>query len=268
MKIHKIFTALTLGLAMVFASCEGPVGAIYEGDGKGVSFASSSMIKGVTAADSGIIRVPVYRAGKVGESSVQIELDSADYGARYTFYLERDEVVFADGENVAYAEFSFDFDDVAYGKEYYLRLKVPLNRDLSPSGIGTIEINLEREFATKPLEGKGTLVSALFERTFEFEVEKATEANVYVFKEIFAKDYDLILVLNDDESKMISFGPYQSGYVDSEAGMVWFQGLTYEKSGNDLNIKCHYYAPGVGSFGEFDEVFTLPEVETPPSDKI
>ncbi len=257
MKIHKIFTALSLGLAMAFASCQGPVGALYEGGTEDVSFASSSMIIDIASGDDEVIKVPIYRGNKDGEFSLQLEFDSIESATSRVFTLESDEIMFADGENVAYAELSYDFEDLAFGKDYYMDLKFVRRNNLSPSGIRNIQIELAREFATDTL-GTGLFVSELFGGPYKPKVDKAREANVYVFKGIFDKDYDLILVLNEDETKMVSFGPYATGYVDADHGMVWVRGLSYEKSGKDFIIKCQYYAQGGGSFGDFEERFTLP----------
>ncbi len=259
MKIHRILTAFTLGIAMVFASCEGPIGALYEGEGQDVSFASTSMIMDLTSGDGEVIKVPIYRGNKNGEFTLEIESAGRDAATGRAFTLVSEDITFADGENIAYAEYSYDFDALAFGKDYYIDLRFVRKNNLSPSGMRDIEIKLSRKFATKPLSGKGSFMSGLFGGPFEFKVERATEANVYVFKEVLAPGYDLILVLNDDETQMVSFGPYETGYIDEVYGMVWVRGLTYEKSGNELNIKCQYYAPGGGTFGDYEECFTLPE---------
>ena len=242
---------------MVFASCEGPEGVLYEGDGQDLSFASTLMSLEFTAEDEEVVKVPIYRGNKTGEYSVQVKLDANNPESTSTFNLKSEEIKFADGESVAYAEFSYDFDNLGFGKEYSMGLKLLDVQELSPSGVDSLKLNFARKLTYEVL-GEGSFTSEMFGGTFGFNVEKAKEANVYLFKDIIGEGYDLMLVLNDDENEMVSFGPMESGFNHSSYGMVWIQGLTYARSGKQIHILCEYFVPGVGSFGEFNEYFTLP----------
>lgn len=77
MKIYliNICAAITLCLAALTSCNTDAEGTIYDINGEELAFASTQMNVEVTAADNGIIRVPVYRGNTSTESTANISMD-------------------------------------------------------------------------------------------------------------------------------------------------------------------------------------------------
>ena len=258
MTINKIIASLAMCIAAVaFVSCQGSEGVLYEISKQEVAFASTMMNTELTKGDNGIIKVPVYRNSKNGALDVSVALESKSEAAMALFTLKNKNVSFADGAAVAYAEIAFEMNDLGATDVYELNLLFANADQVSPSGIKAIKIKANRKLTFESI-GKGLFTSQLFGSSWEVEFMKAKEGNIYVAKNLVEKNFDILFSLSEDGNSLNSFAAQETGYKYENTSMVFIVGKSMERNGKNLSILCEYVVPGVGSFGEMVEIFTLP----------
>lgn len=137
-----IVAVLLMGLV---ASCDKEAeGAIYTENEMAFSFVMAKQAVEVSVDDAGIIKVPVYRAGNVGEAKAQIVLDEKS-AAENVLKLQTPEVVFKNGEFVAYAELNFGSVDNLSAAKYVVVLTFKEGTNLSLSAQTKTEITVKRK---------------------------------------------------------------------------------------------------------------------------
>lgn len=243
--------------AVAFTSCEGSEGALYETSKQEVAFASTLMTSELSAADNGVIKVPVYRGSKSGALEAAVTLTSKSEAAMALFTLKSTNVSFADGEAVAYAEIAFTLNNLGATDTYELNLSFANAEQVSPSDVKAIKIKANRKLTFESI-GKGMFTSGLFAGPWEVEFQKAKEGNIYVAKDLIEVGFDIVFALSEDGNTLLSFAEQETGYLYQGTSMVTIVGKKMMRDGKDLHILCEYVVPGVGSFGEMVEIITLP----------
>ena len=224
---------LIIGVALsslMFTSCDDQVeGTLYEvGDKVHAAFASTVQKVEMLPSDGNQIRVPVYRGGKSDtEANVTVEMTQAA--------------------------------SIPAGTTYELTLTLANEEQVSVSEAKSIKVQAQRKLTFTPL-ATGSFTSEFFEDSWEVEVLKAAEADVYRILNCYYNNFHITFTVGSDNS--ISFSPQQMGYVHSTHGMTSFTmpRASYTqpfKVGKRFNLWSEFRV-SAGSFGLFEEVLVLP----------
>ncbi|MEG0463985.1 MULTISPECIES: hypothetical protein [Bacteroides] len=229
--IVKLVVVLAFGIIGMTSCDSEPEGTIYNSTALDAAFFSTQLNTELAAQDNGVIEVPIYRAGKNGEASVKVQIDSKtiDQGL---FSLTSPTVSFADGESSAVAKIGFDLSKLGVTDVYTIVLSLVDPTEASPSGVKTIKINAQRKLTWETF-GTGLYTDGLFEDSWEQLIEKAKEGNIYRLPDCVVKGFPLIFILNDDGS-LASFAPQKMGYVNATYGMVYYVLNSSKRQGNTL----------------------------------
>lgn len=247
--------------ALFFVSCNQDAEGV-KGELNGnisYSFASSTQSVELSAADNGVIKVPVYRGDATSDGSVVISTTFADKTTESLFKLDNTTISFKKGENIAYALLNFgSVENLGATAKYEIILNIP-QENLSPSGKSKITVDAARKLTWK-LIGKGTYSSWLFESAWEQPIEKADEGNIYRLPNCFKEGYPIIFALSADGTKCVSFSDQETGEV-TKYGMLSVRYITATgmvREGNKLSFPINYFVPA-GSYGKGIDVVTLPQ---------
>lgn len=254
LNISKACALLALGF-IIFTACD-PIaeGALFEGEGALVAFPSTQQVSELTSEDNGVLQVALYRGNSTGTLEVALEL-TADSVTLAQFTLATPTVSFENGETVAYAELSFDNNALAV-TPYTMTLSVVDATLLSPSAQGEITIKASRKLTYESI-GTGMFTSTIFGSSWEQEVLKAQEANVYLIEDCYYAGYDLLFVLSEDGTELVTFDNQETGYVHSDYGMASIYGEAMTRTGNTLDFTVNFNV-SAGSFGSYVESLQLP----------
>ncbi len=140
---HYIFI-ITFLLVGFITSCDKEAeGAIYTENEMAFSFVMSKQAVELSADEVGIIKVPIYRSCSEGEAKVEIVFGEKS-GAENALKLQTPEVVFKNGEAVAYAELNLESANLSADKHVVV-LILKEGTHLSPSAQAQTEITVKRK---------------------------------------------------------------------------------------------------------------------------
>lgn len=141
---HYIFIIAVLLMGLVTSCDKEAEGAIYTESEMAFSFVMSKQAVELSADDAGIIKVPVYRSNNEGEAKVEVILNEKS-SAEKVLKLQTPEIVFKNGESVAYAE--LNLEDTAHlpADKYVVVLIFKEGTHLSPSAQAKTEITVKRK---------------------------------------------------------------------------------------------------------------------------
>lgn len=264
MKRNIFFLIIAVAFSsLIFTSCDDQVeGTLYEvGDDVHAAFASSVQRVEMLPADGNQIKVPVYRGGKSDkEVNVSVQMTQAASIPAGTFTLSNPQVNFPVGQNVAYAVITYaDINALSAGTTYELTLTLANEEQISVSEAKSIKVQAQRKLTFSPL-AIGSFTSEFFEESWEVEVLKAAEADVYRILDCYYNNFHITFSVAGDNS--ISFSSQQMGYVSSTYGMTSFtmprESYTQPfRDGKRFNLWSEFRV-SAGSFGLFEEVLILP----------
>lgn len=264
MKRNIFFLMIALALSsLMFTSCDDQVeGTLYEvGDKAHAAFASTVQKVEMLPADGNQIRVPVYRGGKSDtEVNVTVAMTQAASIPAGTFTLTNPQVNFPVGQNVAYAVITYaDINALAAGATYELTLTLANEEQISVSEAKSIKVQAQRKLTFSPL-AIGSFTSEFFEDSWEVEVLKAAEADVYRILDCYYTNFHITFSAGSDNS--ISFSTQPMGYVSATYGMTSITMPGEEdnqpfKDGKTFNLWSDFVV-SAGSFGVYKEVLVLP----------
>lgn len=264
MKRNIFFLIIAVAFSsLIFTSCDDQVeGTLYEvGDDVHAAFASSVQRVEMLPADGNQIKVPVYRGGKSDkEVNVSVQMTQAASIPAGTFTLSNPQVNFPVGQNVAYAVITYaDINALSAGTTYELTLTLANEEQISVSEAKSIKVQAQRKLTFSPL-AIGSFTSEFFEESWEVEVLKAAEADVYRILDCYYNNFHITFSVAGDNT--ISFSSQQMGYVSSTYGMTSFtmprESYTQPfKDGKRFNLWSEFRV-SAGSFGLFEEVLILP----------
>ena len=196
MKSITKYLLLLVIAGTVFSSCEQKVeGALFDSNNQhiGFSFASTVLNVETSASDYNVIRVPIYR---VKNSGNMISVSCLFYDKTKDEYVENDpnrifrfttpRVIFSDDSNIGYAQISYsDIEALGVTDKYQMKLKIAEN--VSYGGTQETNVTISRRLTFNPI-GKGTFYDEfLFYKTYDVEIQKAEEANVYRVMDPFSE---------------------------------------------------------------------------------
>ncbi len=259
MKIYliKICVAITLCLAAL-ASCNTDAeGTIFNIDREELAFASTQMNVEVTAADNGIIKVPVYRGNTNTESTANISIDEATI-AEGIFSLNNSAVTFAKGEAVGYVELEFGaINNLGATEKYEIVLTIDNEDQLSPSQLGKMKVLVQRKLTWESI-GTGIYTSEIFDDSWSQPIEKAVEGNIYRLPSCIMEGYPLVFSLSDDGQTLTGWSDQETGYKHPTYGMMYYRAIGMVREGNILSFHI-YGLVAAGRLAEGIETLEMPE---------
>ena len=288
--IRFLITVLTITLLI---SCDKQVLGPVLDQTTGFSFAAPVLNMETDPSDDNILRIPLYRTASADEMA-SIKCDFYDPEAdEYVpadpegrFRLATSRVIFLDDARTGYVQVSYSsIDDFGMTDKYSFRLSI--DSAVTPGGYATTVVTVNRRLTFDSL-GIGTIYDDfLFFDTYEVEILKAREAEIYRVMHPFdeglvAEDY----VKNGwytTPSEYVQIEVKPSGEIrfDEFANGMYFQkkykvyGVNPPERKEHLEADCSafsnswlnsktislypfYYIKGYGFFDCFPMIITLP----------
>ena len=261
-------TLYALCLAVV-ASCAGEKVTydFSENPGPAATFSAEKLqIPGLTAEDNGKLYIPLYRGNVKGTAKVGVALS----GGEEVCELATPFVEFADGENVANIEITFDFETLT-PKPATLKLEIAEEKDLAYDGIQSTTFTFVKQLTYETV-GTGAYYSYFWHAYFgdptagmwDQELLKAKEGNYFKLKDCWSVGTDFSFFCDGEtvdwytDNTGTSYGSYGNIYLNFTGGEVYKNddGL-YELA---LSVPA-YYLPAMSNYvlvPDGVEVFTVP----------
>lgn len=254
MKNVKFYIFVSL-LAFLFASCETDVEkTIFKGVGTvDAAFSSTILTKDLASGDNGKFSITVYR-GK-GKEAAEVPITITDASGKFS--LASTKVAFAAGENVAKVDILYTYANLTPGKTYSIKLTLDDNY-LSAAKQGTLTITSRMKLEYE-LIGKGHFTSTFFEADWDQPVYKAKGVQgFYRLPDCYTKGFNIDFNLGVDGLVDITgFGNQQTGYVDSDYGMIRAKCVSSTNADNTIKFQLNFNV-AAGSFGKYWETLVLP----------
>lgn len=261
-------TLYALCLAVV-ASCAGEKVTydFSENPGPAATFSAEKLqIPGLTAEDNGKLYIPLYRGNVKGAAKVGVALS----GGEEVCELATPFVEFADGENVANIEITFDFETLT-PKPATLKLEIAEEKDLAYDGIQSATFTFVKQLTYESV-GKGAYYSYFWHAYFgdraegmwDQELLKAKEGNYFKLKDCWEAGTDFSFFCDGKtvdwytDNTGTSYGSYGNIYLHFTGGEV------YKNDAGQYELKLNvpaYYLPDVNNYvlvPDGVEEFTFP----------
>lgn len=263
------YSIFALALAVV-ASCTGEKVTynLEENPGPAATFSHSKLnIDGVTAENNGKLMIPLYRGNTKGAANVKVALEGGDD----ICVLATPSVAFADGENVANIELTFDYDGLA-PKPATLKLSIVDEADLAIKGIASTTFTFVKQL-TYELVGTGAYYSFFWHDYFgvmeagmwEQDLYKAKEGNYFLLKDCWEAGVSFSFFCDGEtvdwytEDTGTAYGSYGNIFLDFTGAEVY----TNETGQYEIALDVPaYYLPDYYDYALVEkgvEVFTFPE---------
>lgn len=253
MKTSKYLMGLAIVAAsLLTASCDTDnKGAIYEPQTENVTFLSSGVE--VEASGSEVsVPVKVVRANTSGA-----------YTAHYTLTSDNAEITDANGGTVTFAEGQGSADitvnatGLKPGNTYTATITLS-DADQATAdttlnnGVYTTKVTITVAYVWTDL-GVGSIKSGAFEDSWQVEFQKADGFTVYKAKDLYENGHDIIIAVDGNKATVAQ----QYAWTSGDYGEVDVKG-SGTVDGKTINLTLEHFVPGVGSFGAYSEVITLP----------
>ena len=262
MKLGKYILGLAL-IAVGLTSCDQDnKGAIYEPKVQNISFIAAEQSTTTEEANL-IVPVAVSRAMTNGTYTANVTLTDASEGVT----LKSNQVTFADGEGIAYA--NLEFTNMEKGVEYTCTL------ELSAADVATANTEFGEQVATTNISvlcdynwlnlGDGFYSSPeWWEEEFYVPIQHAEGTNIYRMIGLFESGFDIQFTIEGDKV----YVPSQPSWVHSTYGKIYLVGDandtadgfagTYDAATKVVTFILYHYVPGLGGFGTFVDTLTMP----------
>ena len=257
--MKKILTCSLLALFVcILASCAKDEVFYKFADGEiAATFQSSSLKIGeLTEADNGKVSVPMYRGNTRGAASVAVVIT----GGEGVFTPSATSFNFADGENVAYIDFTFDFSTLG-GKPMSVTIEMENAEDCASMGVNKTSFTLARKLTWEKV-GEGVYYTDFFGEGWYQDLYKAKEGDFYMLEGCWYKGTDFTFFCN---GTTVDWYAAETGYSYGSYGPVHFSPTkAYVESDSDgikLVIECDYVLPSIGNYVLYQgfEEFVFPE---------
>lgn len=223
-----------------------------ENPGIGATFSSGALqVPGITAEMNGKVSIPLYRGNVSEAASVAVELQGG--GSVYT--LSKGQFDFAAGENVAYVDVVFNFDNVT-PSPVKLTMNIVNEADAAENGYASTSFSMQLALTYNSL-GYGIYYSDFAGEWYQ-EVLKAEEDAYYQLPSCWVNGTNFLFYCNGERFEWLTTG---SGYIHpSYGGEILFELEDYMLTENSFTLSVELYMAGIGTFGGgFIEHLTLPD---------
>lgn len=239
--------------AMALFSCDQEnMGTLYEPDVPYVAFSSPVVSGNVLSAENDFsVNVQLVRSNLSGPATATVSLEM-NANIEGVFDLESTTVTFEDGKGTAYVKIvpQVEPGQIDPTKNYVFNLT------LTGDNVSELynKTSYRASFRYSPL-GTGSLNSDAFgdEWPVEIEVLEVGNTTLYKVKGMYETGYDITIKA---ENGLVEVDAQAAWYHD-DYGDVYVEG-NGTQNGKVLTMLIDHHVPGLGSFGEFTEVLTLP----------
>ncbi len=231
----------------------------YEfGEGEIAATFSSGTLKfnNITEADNGKISVPMYRGNTKGAAVVAVAIT----GGEGVFTPSSASFNFADGENVAYIDFTFDYETLS-AKPATISIAIEDEKACSVNSISSTKFTLSRQL-TWELVGEGIYYSDFWEEEWPQPIYKAQEGDFYLLPDCWVGGTDFSFFCDGTTVDWYTAG---SGYNYGSYGPVAFEVIQASVTDVDgdlaIVIDCNYRLPDYGNYNLYTgyEMILLPD---------
>ncbi|MDY6205382.1 MAG: hypothetical protein SPI30_01335 [Prevotella sp.] len=266
-RLNKFLLGAALLAVGILSSCNTDnEGRLYTPTNSNVTLENAAPATIQSYETSKDIVVRVFRSTTAGEQTVAYSF-TPDTDGIFTD-TNGGQATFADGSGVALI--TIKAENMERGSTY--GFTITLDEALK-STIDTVTnhanytttVSVFCDYNWVSVDGKGSLVSAAFGETWEVDLMKAEGYNVYKVLSMYAENVDVIFEIADDNSVTVAS---QYAWDSSDYGKVYVVGDvngdqsgvagTYSADSKTVTLSLNHYVPGVGSFGTFVDVLTLP----------
>ena len=241
-------------LMLVLVSCnqdvEGPL--IPGADLDNVYFPEKEL-EGIEVSEgSSIVVCPIARYLKEDAGTtvkVEMVLAPEDEGL---FQLVNSDFVFAQGELEKNVEISVtDLSLLDPFKAYSITLNLVGENALVFNSMAKLQVAKKRIFTSL---GKGTVTSEIFGGAWQVDVDGLIGESQAIYKvDMYGDGYFVEIYVSDTDIEVAG----QPAWISGTYGDVYVSGEG-SVEGKELQMNLLHYLPGLGSFGTFKEVLTLP----------
>ncbi|MDR2955916.1 MAG: hypothetical protein LBV43_12635 [Prevotella sp.] len=262
MKKYLYIITLLLG-TLLTTSCSEHEGTVYDqGSDVHAMFRASGYKFEVKDTDPGYVTLKLYRDNLNGDIEIGLKLTipeglDEDLG----FKLKSDKAAFKNGENVTDVLVEYNFEALGITDVYKLTLGLA-NEDQAPvfsnaAAYPSISISLNRKLTFEVI-AEYDFTSGLFGASVAELTQAEEDPTVYQFPDLYAEDYAITFVMNDEGTEIVAFEDQETGYIHPDYGMISISYISSVITEKQITLLVEYYDPD-GSWGEFTEVFKLKE---------
>ncbi len=210
----------------------------------------------LTEADNGKVSIPMYRGNTKGAASVAVEIA----GGEGIFTPAKSSFDFADGENVAYLDFTFDFEGLS-PKPATIKISIVNDADCIDGAVATTSVTLVRQL-TWEYVGDGLYYTDFFGQSWPQPIYKAQEGDFYMLPDCWVSGTDFTFFC---DGTTVDWYTSVSGYNYGSYGPIAFgvtdQAIESTEDGMLLSLGVVYYLPEYYDYqlGSGVETFEFPE---------
>ena len=258
--MKKLLTYITAA-ALIFSlgSCSEEEGSLYDftlDPSLEVTFAAENLkFNNLTEDMGGKISVPMYRGNTAEAASVPVTIT----GGEGILTPSKSSFDFAAGENVAYIDFTFDYDAMSPAP---VTISIVANNaeDVSDNGYGQTQFSLQKQLSYNPVGiityESGFLMTAFGAPVLNREIQKAEEGNYFLIPDAWTSGTDFSFYFDGQNLEWYS----TSTGMDEGYGEIKLEMLDYAiASTSPLTLQILFYIYDSSPWGEYVETFTFPE---------
>ena len=258
--MKKLLTYITAAALMFsMGSCSEEDGSLYDftlDPSTEATFAAEELsFDGLTADLGGKISVPMYRGNTAEAASVPVTIT----GGEGTFTPSKSTFDFAAGENVAYIDFTFDFETISPAP---VTISIVANNeeDISDNGNGKTQFSLQKQLSYNTIGTityeSGFLMEVAGAPVLNREIQKAEEGNYFLIPSAWVSGTDFSFYFDGENLDWYSTSTgMNGGYGDIKLEMMDYAVV----STSPLTLEILFYIYDSSPWGEYVETFTFPE---------
>ena len=211
----------------------------------------------INASESGKAYANLYHLNTSVSSSVDITVEYND-AADGLFAVTSSTVSFGANTEPNAIEITYNVDDLEFNVDYHILISIPEQTYAPKTDVQTIDVKIVRPLTFNEL-GIGLFSSESFGEEWEQPVLLANEAPIYQLPDLFEADYNIHLILNEDNT--VTVEPQPAWNYDADNGDVYVVGEGVKES-NVITLTLEHIIWSIEySFGAFEEILVLPETE-------
>ena len=258
--MKKLLTYITAAALMFsMGSCSEEDGSLYDftlDPSVEATFAAENLkFNNLTEDLGGKISVPMYRGNTAEAASVPVTIT----GSEGVFTPSKSTFDFAAGENVAYIDFTFDFNALTPAPS---TISIVANNaeDVSDNGYGQTQFSLQKQLTYSPVGTityeSGFLMTAAGAPVLSREIQKAEEGNYFLIPNAWVSGTDFSFYFDGQNLEWYSTSTgMNGGYGDIKLEMLDYTIASI----SPLTLEIVFYIYDSSPWGEYVETFTFPE---------
>ena len=258
--MKKLLTYITAAALLIsLGSCSQEDGSLYDftlDPSTEATFAAEELsFDGLTADLGGKISVPMYRGNTAEAASVPVTIT----GGEGTFTPSKSTFDFAAGENVAYIDFTFDFETISPAP---VTISIVANNeeDISDNGNGKTQFSLQKQLSYNTIGTityeSGFLMEVAGAPVLNREIQKAEEGNYFLIPSAWVSGTDFSFYFDGENLDWYSTSTgMNAGYGDIKLEMMDYAVV----STSPLTLEILFYIYDSSPWGSYVDTFTFPE---------